>query len=261
MELELLTSKGTERNLEYDTVSARYGQWVQGELLPHVEAETRSQIPNQAVRLTSDPEGRGAIGCSSGAAAAFTMAWFQPDSFRRIISYSGSYTNLQFPTDPIYPRGAWSYPERLIKRFPKKSQFEYGWKWVPKIWTGANSEILWIGRRLTVQWRQRSRVRVIITILILRKMPVTVMAASLLRRFLKRCSGFGRTIPSSKLLGTWLQRLHESTQSAIAGLRIEGASAGRRPLSLLTNRQEDYVSNARHVLHAGRETSLFLSRL
>jgi iron(III)-enterobactin esterase len=61
--------QGTERNLEYDTVSARYGLWVQGELLPRVEAETRSQIPNQAVRLTSDPEGRGAIGCSSGAGA------------------------------------------------------------------------------------------------------------------------------------------------------------------------------------------------
>jgi iron(III)-enterobactin esterase len=112
--------QGTERNLEYDTVSARYGQWVQGELLPRVEAETKSQLPNQAVSLTSDPEGRGAIGCSSGAAAAFTMAWFQPDSFRRIISYSGSYTNLQFQTDPKYPHGAWSYPERLIKDSPKK---------------------------------------------------------------------------------------------------------------------------------------------
>jgi hypothetical protein len=54
--------QGTERNLEYDTVSARYGQWEQGELLPRVEAETKSQLPNQAVSLTSDPEGRGAIG-------------------------------------------------------------------------------------------------------------------------------------------------------------------------------------------------------
>jgi iron(III)-enterobactin esterase len=112
--------QGTERNLEYDTVSARYGEWVQRELLPRVEAETRSQIPDQAVSLTSDPEGKGAIGCSSGAVAAFTMAWFQPDFFRRIISYSGSYTNLQFPTDPNYPHGAWSYPERLIKDSPKK---------------------------------------------------------------------------------------------------------------------------------------------
>jgi hypothetical protein len=32
-------------------------------------------------------------------------------------------------------------------------------------------------------------------------MPVIVMTASLLRHFLKQCSGFGRTIPSSKLLG------------------------------------------------------------
>jgi iron(III)-enterobactin esterase len=113
--------QGTERNLEYDNVSARYGRWVQGELLPRVESETKSQIPDQAVKLTSDPDGRGAIGCSSGAAAAFAMAWFQPDAFRRVISYSGSYTNLLFPTDPNYPHGASSYYyERLIKDSPKK---------------------------------------------------------------------------------------------------------------------------------------------
>jgi hypothetical protein len=39
-----------------------------------------------------------------------------------------------------------------------------------------------------------------ITILTLRKTPVIVMAACLLRHFLKRCCGFGRTIPSSKRL-------------------------------------------------------------
>ena len=37
-----------------------------------------------------------------------------------------------------------------------------------------------------------------ITILHLRKTPVIVMAACLLRHFLKRCCGFGRTIPLSK---------------------------------------------------------------
>jgi hypothetical protein len=116
----IANDQGTERNLEYDTLSSRYGEWVQNELLPRAEAETRSQIPDQAVTFTSDPEGRGAIGCSSGAAAAFTMAWFLPNSFRRVISYSGSYTNLQYPADPNYPHGAWSYPERLIRDSPKK---------------------------------------------------------------------------------------------------------------------------------------------
>ncbi len=86
--------QGTERNLEYDTVSARYGQWVEEELLPRVEAETRSRISDQAVRFTSDPEGKGAIGCSSGAAASFTMAWFHPDSFE------GSF-HIRAPT-PIF---------------------------------------------------------------------------------------------------------------------------------------------------------------
>ena len=107
--------QGTERNLEYDTLSAHYGEWVQSELVPRVEAETKLQIPDQAVTLTSDPNGRGAIGCSSGATASFTMAWFLPDLFRRVISYSGSYTNFQYPTDPADPHGAWSYHEGLIK--------------------------------------------------------------------------------------------------------------------------------------------------
>ena len=112
--------QGTERNLEYDTLSPRYGQWVEKELLPRAEAESRSQMPDQAIRFTSDPQGRGTIGCSSGAAAAFTMAWFMPSSFRRVISFSGSYTNLQYPADPRYPHGASSYPERLISESARK---------------------------------------------------------------------------------------------------------------------------------------------
>ncbi len=112
--------QGTERNLEYDTVSPLYAEWVENELLPRVEAQSRLQIPDQALTLTSDPAGRGTIGCSSGAAAAFTMAWFEPRSFTRVLSYSGSYTNLQYPTDPAYPHGAWSYPERLVREEAKR---------------------------------------------------------------------------------------------------------------------------------------------
>jgi S-formylglutathione hydrolase FrmB len=38
------------------------------------------------VKLTRKPDGRAVMGCSSGAAAAFTMAWFHPEWYRRVIS-------------------------------------------------------------------------------------------------------------------------------------------------------------------------------
>ena len=52
------------------------------------------------------------MGCSSGAAAAFTMAWFRPDLFRRVIAYSGTFVAQQDEDGPEarpYPLGAWEY--------------------------------------------------------------------------------------------------------------------------------------------------------
>jgi len=72
------------------------------------------------VKLTRDPDGRAAMGCSSGAAAAFTMAWFHPEWYHRIISYSGTYVNQQWPYDPATPGGAWDYHENLVPNSPKK---------------------------------------------------------------------------------------------------------------------------------------------
>ena len=58
------------------------------------------------------------MGGSSGGAAAFTMGWFRPDKYRRILTISGSFTNLQ--TSAAYPNGAWEYHEHLIASSPAK---------------------------------------------------------------------------------------------------------------------------------------------
>ena len=97
--------RGSERGLEYDTVSDAYVRFIEGEVLPKVAASYN-------VKFTPYPEGRGAMGGSSGGAAAFTMAWFQPDSYRRVLTYSGTFVN-QHP-DATYPHGAWTYHESLI---------------------------------------------------------------------------------------------------------------------------------------------------
>jgi len=99
------------RSVEYDTVSGKYCEYLENEILPLVEQ-------NAKIKLTKDPEGRGAIGQSSGGAAAFTMAWFHPDLYRRVISYSGSFTRLQ--RNATYPQGAWEYHQTIIPAAEKK---------------------------------------------------------------------------------------------------------------------------------------------
>jgi iron(III)-enterobactin esterase len=101
-------SVGSERGLEYDTVSGLYASFVDEELLPRVEQETAARLPGQAVTFTKDPEGRAALGGSSGGAASFSMAWWRPDLFRRVFTFSGTYVN-QVPTDSPFPHGAWVY--------------------------------------------------------------------------------------------------------------------------------------------------------
>jgi enterochelin esterase-like enzyme len=100
-------SKGSERGLEYDTVSDKFVTWVETELLPKVSS-------TYSLTLTTDPNGRATLGGSSGGAAAFTMGWFRPDLYRRILTYSGTFVNQESPTDPMYPHGAWEYHEHLI---------------------------------------------------------------------------------------------------------------------------------------------------
>jgi iron(III)-enterobactin esterase len=104
-------AQGSERGLEYDTLSGVYAEWVDRELLPRVEAETKGQLPARAVTFTRDPEGRAALGGSSGGAAAFSMTWWHPDLFRRAVTYSGSFVAQEFPVNPAHPLGAWNYHE------------------------------------------------------------------------------------------------------------------------------------------------------
>jgi enterochelin esterase-like enzyme len=99
--------RGSERGLEYDTVSDKYTTFIETEVLPRAAKECN-------VRFTTNPEGRATMGGSSGAACAFTMAWFRPDKYRRVLSYSGTFVNQQSPTNPESPHGAWEYHEHLI---------------------------------------------------------------------------------------------------------------------------------------------------
>jgi enterochelin esterase-like enzyme len=109
-------SLGSERGLEYDTMSDRFARFIELEVLPAVlaNASIKAAYPNLA--FTTDPEGRGSIGCSSGGAAALTMAWFRPDLFRKALTYSGTFVDQQdtdAPEERMYPLGAWEYHSSL----------------------------------------------------------------------------------------------------------------------------------------------------
>ncbi|HEX2852609.1 MAG TPA: alpha/beta hydrolase-fold protein [Opitutaceae bacterium] len=105
--------RGSQRGLEYDTMSGKYGEFVETEVLPMAE-----KVAN--VKLTKDPNGRAVAGTSSGAAAGMIMAWFHPDRYRRVLTFSGTFVNQQWPTDPEYPHGAWGLHETLIPASPAK---------------------------------------------------------------------------------------------------------------------------------------------
>lgn len=106
-------AQGSERGLEYDTLSDRYSNWVEQELLPAVSK-------NYGVTFTTDPDGRATMGGSSGAICAWTMAWFHPERYHKVLSYSGTFVNQASPQDPNTPRGGWEYHATLIPRTAKK---------------------------------------------------------------------------------------------------------------------------------------------
>jgi enterochelin esterase-like enzyme len=106
-------AQGSQRGLEYDTMSGKYAEFVETEVLPLVEKECN-------VKLTKDPEGRATMGCSSGASCALIMAWYRPDLYRRVLSYSGTFVNQQWPHNPETPGGAWEFHKRLIPESPVK---------------------------------------------------------------------------------------------------------------------------------------------
>lgn len=81
-------AQGSQRGLEYDTVDGVFAEFLDSEVVPFVETSL-------GISLTQDPEGRATLGGSSGASCAFSCAWFRPDLFRRVISYSGTFVNQQ----------------------------------------------------------------------------------------------------------------------------------------------------------------------
>jgi enterochelin esterase-like enzyme len=88
--------KDTNRPAEHNTPDDKYARIICDELMPVLTKE---------YNISKDPEQRGIGGASSGAIAAFMVAWERPNEFRKVISIVGSFVNL---------RGGHVYPERIL---------------------------------------------------------------------------------------------------------------------------------------------------
>jgi enterochelin esterase-like enzyme len=106
-------AQGSQRGLEYDTMSGLYAEWVEKEVRPTIELQLN-------VKFTKDPDGRATTGGSSGGSCALIMAWYHPELYHRVLTYSGTYVNQQWPYNPETPHGAWEFHEHLIPNSPVK---------------------------------------------------------------------------------------------------------------------------------------------
>jgi enterochelin esterase family protein len=88
--------RSTNRPAEYNELNDKYARVIIDELLPELKKQ---------YNISPDPEQHAIAGASSGAIAAFTVAWERPDQFRKVVSIVGSFTNL---------RGGHVYPEKVL---------------------------------------------------------------------------------------------------------------------------------------------------
>jgi gluconolactonase len=96
------------RSFEYDGLGEAYAKFLIDELLP--EVETKTTTDGRAIHISHSPNDRAIGGESSGAIAAFTVAWERTDSFRRVYSAIGTFVGL---------RGGDRYPILIRKTEPK----------------------------------------------------------------------------------------------------------------------------------------------
>jgi enterochelin esterase-like enzyme len=74
------------RNAEYDAFSDVYATFLLTEIVPTVQ---------ERWSISDDPDRWAVCGGSSGGVCAFTVGWMRPDRFRRVLSFVGSFAELE----------------------------------------------------------------------------------------------------------------------------------------------------------------------
>jgi enterochelin esterase-like enzyme len=82
-----------DRSFEFDSLNDRLARFLLEEVIPRVE---QHHTPDgRAIVVSTDPNNRAIGGGSTGAIAAFTVAWERPDAFRRVFSAIATYVGMR----------------------------------------------------------------------------------------------------------------------------------------------------------------------
>lgn len=93
--------KPRNRSVEYDSLGNTYARFLTEEILPEVK---------KSYNISEDPKMRGIAGGSSGGICAWTVCWEKPNSFRKALTWVGTFVDI---------RGGNAYPA-LVRKTDKK---------------------------------------------------------------------------------------------------------------------------------------------
>lgn len=118
------------RNIEYDAFNNTYGTFLLTEILPLVQ---------DRYRISQEPEQWAICGGSSGGNCAFTVAWFEPDRFRRVLSFLGSFAQLEGGNQ--YPQLLATTPKKPLRVYLQAATRDLNWNRPEMNWLAENLRV------------------------------------------------------------------------------------------------------------------------
>jgi enterochelin esterase-like enzyme len=120
----------SNRNVEYDAFSDAYATFLLTEILPAVQ---------DRYAITDDPDQWAVGGGSSGGSCALTVAWMRSDRFRRVVSFLGSFAQLQGGNR--YPELIQDTPQKPLRVFLQAATRDLNWDAPEFNWFSANLHV------------------------------------------------------------------------------------------------------------------------
>jgi enterochelin esterase family protein len=118
------------RNTEYDAFSDTYASFLLTEILPTVQ---------ERFLVTDDPDRWAIGGGSSGGSCALTVSWTRPDRFRRVLSFLGSFAQIQGGNP--YPKLIQKTPKKPLRVFLQAATRDLNWDAAELNWFSANLRV------------------------------------------------------------------------------------------------------------------------
>ena len=118
------------RNAEYDALSDDYATFLLTEILPSVQ---------ESYLIADDPDRWAIGGASSGGSCAFTVAWTRPDRFRRVLSFLGSFAQIEGGNR--YPELIHDTPKKPLRVFLQAATRDLNWDAAELNWFSANLRV------------------------------------------------------------------------------------------------------------------------